>query len=169
MNMKILVFSDSHGNASNMEQALIMHPEAEYVFHLGDGLAEFERLAAAYPGKSFTGVKGNLEDYLFRNGVPGATLDIEGLRIFLCHGHRFSVKSSTERLEYYAAENSIDIALFGHTHVPCEQYIRNLGSRPFYIFNPGSISRPVFGVPSYGIIEKQKSGVLLTVAHLTEA
>ncbi len=37
--MKCLVFSDSHGNVSYMKKALRLHPDAEVVFFLGDGLA----------------------------------------------------------------------------------------------------------------------------------
>ena len=106
--MKILVFSDSHGESENMERAFDMHPEADYVFHLGDGSREFERLAAAHPEKSFTGVNGNFEDFVSYNGVKSVTLEIEGTRFFLCHGHRFGVKGSYSRLEYYAAENGIE-------------------------------------------------------------
>ena len=164
--MKILVFSDSHGESENMERAFNMHPEADYVFHLGDGSREFESLAAAHPEKIFTGVNGNFEDFVSYNGVKSATLEIEGTRFFLCHGHRFGVKSSYARLEYYAAENGIDAVLFGHTHVPYEHYVNDLGEKPFYLFNPGSISHPHYMNPSYGIIEKRGGDLLFSVAYL---
>lgn len=35
--MKVLIFSDSHGKAENMLRAVSLHPDAEYIVHLGDG------------------------------------------------------------------------------------------------------------------------------------
>ena len=39
---KILVFSDSHGTTHNMRRAIDMHPDAEVIFFLGDGLSDIE-------------------------------------------------------------------------------------------------------------------------------
>ena len=39
--------------------------------------------------------------------------------------------------------------LFGHTHIPFEKYISD-GEKPFYLFNPGSIS---LSAGSFGVIE----------------
>jgi predicted phosphodiesterase len=38
--MKCLVFSDSHGSSYGMLKALALHPDAEVVFFLGDGLSD---------------------------------------------------------------------------------------------------------------------------------
>ena len=40
--MKCLCFSDSHGNSLGIRRALNMHPDAEVVFFLGDGLSDAE-------------------------------------------------------------------------------------------------------------------------------
>ena len=42
--MKCLCFSDSHGTSAYMRRALKMHPDAEVVFFLGDGLSDLEEL-----------------------------------------------------------------------------------------------------------------------------
>ena len=59
---KIIVFSDSHGEASDMRYVIdALHPDAEYILHLGDGAEEFERMSAKYPRKAFLGVSGNCD------------------------------------------------------------------------------------------------------------
>ncbi len=80
-----------------------------------------------------------------------------GKKIFLTHGDLYGVKYGTERLGYAAEERGADIVLFGHTHIPHEEYIS--AQKPYYLFNPGSISSPSY---SYGIITLTESTVLLS-------
>ena len=42
--MRILVFSDSHGSTWRMRDALLDHPEADMIIHLGDGERDVENL-----------------------------------------------------------------------------------------------------------------------------
>ena len=162
---KILVFSDSHGEFGDMQYIIDrVHPDAEYVLHLGDGEADIERLSPQFPRQAFVGIKGNC-DWGFGNGYNGAhrTLDIEGVRIFMCHGHRHDVVCGDYSV-LTAAANSLraDIALFGHTHYseysvvlkPGRTDISEKGAA-LHIMNPGSVTRPRGGQikgKSYGII-----------------
>ena len=66
----------------------------------------------AYPEKTYV-VAGNND---FFGGQSEFVLDVEGRRIFACHGHRYGVKSGTDRLVRAAKEKLCDVALFGHTH-----------------------------------------------------
>ena len=162
---KSLVFSDSHGEVGDMEYIIDrVHPDAEYVFHLGDGAEGFERLSAKFPTKAFVGIKGNC-DWGFDDGYNGAhrTLDMEGVRILMCHGHRHNVVCGDYTVLSAAADaNRADIALFGHTHYS-EYIVKPKRGRTdiaekgaaLHIMNPGSISRPRGGEikgKSYGII-----------------
>ena len=54
-----------------------------------------------------------------------------------------------------ARERSADIVLFGHTHLPYEAYIASDSEeeKSVWLFNPGSMSKPREGKPSYGIID----------------
>ena len=164
--MKIIIFSDSHGIARGMQDALSKHPDAKTVLHCGDGAREFEYLAEEHPDKSFTGVPGNC-DFFGAKNPSTVTLDIDGTRILVTHGHRFFVKSSTSALISHARENDIDIAIFGHTHIPLDRYIAGEeGQKPLRLFNPGSVSCPHSGRPTYGIIEIRKNGILTSIAEL---
>ena len=59
--MKLLVFSDSHGNERAMRRALALHPDAEGVLFLGDGLASASLLPELSGDRFFFGVKGNCD------------------------------------------------------------------------------------------------------------
>ena len=49
-------------------------------------------------------------------GEDEIVLEIENVKIFACHGHRYSVKSTLTRLAARAKELGCNIALYGHTH-----------------------------------------------------
>lgn len=164
--MKILVFSDSHGRDGGMRRALSLHPDAEGVFFLGDGAREALALAEGEPNRFFIGVKGNCDGALF--GLLGGTelreeeeIVLLGHRILLLHGHTVGVKGGLGGLVSLTDRRNADLALFGHTHEPLERYFSD-GKKPFYLFNPGSISRPRSGEPTYGVITLTEGGILLS-------
>ena len=142
-----------------MERVLSeLHSDAEYVLHLGDGAKELERLGNRFPRIAAVGVLGNCDwGFGYSEADKQRILDIEGVRIFLCHGHRYGVRSGdTDALAYAASARNADIALYGHTH--CSEYktvCMSDGGKTLHIMNPGSISRPRGGEvsgPSYGVI-----------------
>lgn len=163
--MKILVFSDSHGRDGGMKRALALHPDAEGVFFLGDGIREAAALAEGEPSRFFIGVRGNCDAGLL--GLFGGSMPREeeivllGHRILLLHGHTVGVKGGLGGLVSLTDRRNADLALFGHTHEPLERYFSD-GKKPFYLFNPGSISRPRSGEPTYGVITLTEGGILLS-------
>jgi putative phosphoesterase len=172
--MKILVFSDSHGKYNNMQKAVNMHPDAKYLLHLGDGIADLDNVNMG--NIELHKVNGNFEDsFLFvKKALPFECVEICGRRIYMCHGHRHKVGFGLHNLCLSALENNIDIALYGHTHVKHNEYITG-EKLPFtrknglYIFNPGSISLPRDSIySSYGIIEIQDNGILLSHGLIKE-
>jgi uncharacterized protein len=57
----MLVVSDSHGNTSNLKEAMLLHPEITRVLHCGDGEADVAVLSAAYPSVRFDAVRDNCD------------------------------------------------------------------------------------------------------------
>ena len=168
--MKLLVFSDSHGRDSGMRRALSMHPDAEGVLYLGDGAREALALAETERERFFVGVRGNCDGLLF--GLFGGSdlreeeeITLLGHRLLLLHGHTVGVKGGLGGLIAHARRREADLALFGHTHEKLEQYLSD-GEKPLYLFNPGSISRPNDGIPSYGIVTLTERGILLSHGEL---
>ncbi len=151
--MKILVFSDSHGAASRLEGAARMHKDADMMIFLGDGLRDAEYLFEKTHGIPCVAVKGNCDSFsaaFSGSYLDEQTLDVDGVRIFCCHGHKYNVKLSQMPLWYRAKEKEADLALFGHTHVPFEREVEGVR-----LFNPGSVAER-----SYGIIYIEKGRVL---------
>lgn len=162
--MKIIVMSDSHGSMYNMRALFAMHPDADMYIHLGDGCDNFVDFCAQN-GKPYSVVRGNCDFY---SGQPTEeTVTVDGKVIFLTHGHMYGAKYTTERLINAGREHDADIILFGHTHEPlCEYIDDDDGSKPFYLINPGSISQPRSGNPTYALIITQKGRVLPNIASL---
>ena len=64
-------------------------------------------------------------------------IEIEGYKILVTHGHYYYVNSGVDNLKAYAREQGVDIAMFGHTHVPYFEVDDELT-----ILNPGSLTYP---------------------------
>lgn len=147
--MRILIFSDSHGDARRLREALLRHPDITTVCHLGDGNREFEAAADAFPVHTFYGVAGNCD---FACNAPGARLEILGGRkVFMTHGHLYGVKGGVYTYHCAARERGAEVALFGHTHQPFEDYADGI-----YLFNPGSLREG-----NYGIMDISSAGIML--------
>lgn len=163
--MKILVFSDSHGNASRMSRAISMHPDAEMIFFLGDGLREAIPAAREHSEAAFLAVRGNCDRFVsFFSKCDTRTeeiVSILGHRILLTHGHAYGVKGGLGALIASAERQEADLVLFGHTHLRHEEYLAER-EKPLRLFNPGSISLPWEGKPSYGIVTLRDDQVLLS-------
>ncbi len=128
-----------------------MHPDAEVIFFLGDGLAEVDVLSREEPERFWIAVRGNCDFYSsFRNGVAKKSerISLEGYSIVATHGDLWGVKYSDEGLLRLAEQTDADIVLFGHTHKPYAKYISE-GEKSVYLFNPGSIS---VSAGSYGVM-----------------
>lgn len=130
--MKILVFSDSHGNTSFMEQAV----EAEapdQILHLGDVLRDARALAGRFPQIPMTCVPGNC-DGLGGSEPAERVVELEGKRILMMHGHTRGVKAGIGGAVWAGREAEADVVLFGHTHEPlCDRV------GPMWVVNPGSV------------------------------
>ena len=165
--MKCLVFSDSHGTSFGMKRALRMHPDAEVIFFLGDGLSDFEELIYDR-SRAYIAVRGNWDV----NGILGDSMvkktdsiTLMGHRIFLTHGDLYGVKYGLDGIKRLAVDHNADLVLFGHTHQKLEKYFPT-EEGGYYLFNPGSIGGG-FGIkPSYGVINLTEQGILLSHGSL---
>lgn len=158
--MRIVVISDSHKRKDIIDKILFQQPDAKHVFFLGDNVSDIEDYEFIYSDKIFHIVCGNCD---FASLLPTSGLEnINGKRIFYCHGHTFNVKYGTERLLGLAQENNYDIVLFGHTHVS-----RTLYADGIHIVNPGSCSSPRNGSkPSYAVIDILDSGIIPIIVEI---
>lgn len=136
--MKILVLSDSHGNVDAMKQ-VVERERPDEILHLGDCVRDAEALRSC--GIPLTLVPGNCD---YRPNLPDIlTLQREGIRIYMTHGHLHSVKIQYQRILYAALEAEAQVVLFGHTHRPECFYERGL-----WVLNPGACN----ACGTYGLV-----------------
>lgn len=150
--MKILVFSDAHGQVQGMEQAMRAHEkDTDAVIFLGDGLREAEVLFSGFPHIMHTAVLGNND---FRcTGVEECVLELEGVRIFCTHGHKYGVKSGMGRLFQAAAAKDAQLVLYGHTHITADFTMEGIR-----FFNPGTIG--CGRDKTYGVVYIEKGNIV---------
>ena len=162
--MKCLCFSDSHGTSAYISRALEMHPDAEVVFFLGDGLSDIDRFVYDRT-KAWLAVRGNCD---LVGDIGGSlvkkvdSITLYGKKIVFTHGDLYGAKYGTDGLVALAREQGADIVLFGHTHDPFEKYIPNEDEGGIYLFNPGSVGVSYRTKTSYGIMEITDDMVILS-------
>jgi putative phosphoesterase len=130
---------------------------------LGDNVNDILLMADCFPGLTFRYVWGNCDF----GGYPvlKTIFDVCGKRIFMTHGHRYSVKSDRQRIIYAAKEAEADICLFGHTHEPDNFEIGGI-----HFLNPGSVNLPrgLSSCPSYGVIDIDNNVVNCSVIGIKD-
>lgn len=132
--MRVLVVSDSHSGLSYMQAwAKLLKPQV--LIHLGDYFDDGQTLGEDFPGSRLIQVPGNCDLYRMINREPELRIvNLDGVCVFLTHGHRHGVKSSPAGLVVEARKAGADVALFGHTHQPvCWQTEDGM-----WVMNPGS-------------------------------
>lgn len=159
--MRIIVFSDTHGNFSAMHKIFKRNGNADLFIFLGDGEKELEKLRVQYIDKKIINVSGNCDEC---SPTPESKIYTtpSGIRIFFTHGHKWSVKYRTDKIFYKAKEERAQIALFGHTH--CRYYSYEGG---VHILNPGSAGCPRDGKPAcYAYIDIVNEGIFCSHVNL---
>ena len=139
---RIIVISDTHRSIGNCLDILDNIINIDIVIHLGDHTSDAEEISSIFPDVQMIKIRGN-NDFDFSTPTE-LTLNVDGVKIFCCHGHMYSKKS----LFKIAHDEGCQIILCGHTHIS-EIYTDS----EITLLNPGSISRPRDYHCSYGVIE----------------
>ena len=152
--MRLLVFTDSHGRASVMRDAIEKHPEADIIVHLGDCERDTAYLEDLIGNRQFYRVCGNCD---FMPEYPVNELIKIGNTGILCtHGHLEKVKHGTLLLEEKVRRMGFQLALYGHTHIPDNTYNDGI-----YLFNPGAAQNG-----RYGIVDITDKGIMCINAEI---
>ena len=156
--MTVCVFSDSHGYAENMIEA-VLREKPTLCFFLGDGERDLVRLRNRFPSLPINAVRGNCDH--FSTQPQTLICAVGGVRVFAAHGHRHEVKydAALRELCYDALRENADVVLYGHTHLPYSE--RHLG---MVILNPGTIG-DVYS-PSYGLLTIGDGSVSAEIKYL---
>ncbi len=149
--MKILVVSDTHGKNKKLIDRVKKMDKPDLLLHLGDYIGDGLIIAKAL-GITPIIVMGN-GDHPSSGFKEEKVLEIKGKKIYLTHGHRLGVGFNLKRILYRARELGVDIALYGHTHVPLIERLDDI-----ILMNPGSASYPrgSSDKKTFGIIQIDK-------------
>lgn len=129
---RVGVISDTHG---------LLRPEAvaalrgsDLILHAGD-VGDDGILAALRDVAPVTAVRGNVDTAAWGYALPlTATLEVEGIRLFVYHGHL--------ALEPSVSLENYDVVVSGHSHQP------SVTERGGVLYlNPGSAGRKRFKLP----------------------
>ncbi|MGN7295673.1 metallophosphoesterase family protein [Ferdinandcohnia sp. SAFN-114] len=130
--MKVLILSDSHGLTKELLDIKERHKnDVEFMFHLGDS----ELSSQSEEMSGFSVVRGNCD---FDSNYPNDMIVLlNGLKVYLTHGHLYNVKMSLMNLSYRAREVGASIVCFGHSHIAGTELIDGV-----LFINPGSFRLP---------------------------
>jgi len=157
----ILITSDSHGN-TELLLSIIKKEKPDFFIHLGD-LEDFRSRVEKELGVPRTPcvfIRGNCDSKSCGDLKDNAVFRYGGHKFYCCHGHYEHVNYGKDNLVLSAAEKECDIALYGHTHVPHDEFIQvPFGGPLVHVINPGSVARPRGGSSkSYVIMRVKESG-----------
>ena len=124
-----IILSDTHGAAPRELRDEI--DQADYIIFAGDGYYALYNFLTENERAKFVAVCGNC-DYEIGGDVQ-QVIEIEKVRIFLTHGHKYGARYSNAEIYAAAKENNCSIAIYGHSH-----RAENVTMDRITLFNPGS-------------------------------
>lgn len=165
---RLLVISDSHGNAGTVRAILRQYgATCDALCFCGDGARDVLATLAnlLFPAEQAVRIpsvvalaQGNGDNASYTVQSRGELIDVAvpksqelvvaGKLVFLTHGHWYDVYYGTKELFHAAKRERASVALFGHTHIPYANREDDI-----LLLNPGSCARPRRGSPnSFAIV-----------------
>jgi putative phosphoesterase len=152
---RLVIVSDTHGNKKGVEKLSPIIKENHYFVHLGDGVLDLDPVLEACPKKTYF-CRGNCD--LFASVPDEGILEVEDIKIFYCHGHRYGVKTDLNALARAAKSRGCQVALFGHTHRPIITEEEGVT-----LINPGSLKLPTDAGGTYCYMVVNGNKVVSTI------
>jgi len=148
--MRIGIISDTHGDLATIRQVVKLLPNVDMWLHAGDCSQDAECLRGLVT-VPVTAARGNCDGQT--TAKVDAFVEVQGLRIWLTHGHRYGVKHSTQDLVQWGKRYKVNAVIYGHTHIPDNHWCEGV-----LIFNPGSASG---SQATYGILDIDDKGQIV--------
>lgn len=149
--IKLLIFSDSHGDVGAMLD-IVEQEKPDEIIHLGDLIRDAQTVSHAFPETPVTMVPGNCDGWTNRKDC--LLLEREGVKLLLGHGHQWGVKETSAFALAEAQATRANVLLYGHTHrAVCRQ------ERGILLLNPGTVGGRR-APASYGVIEIGSAGAV---------
>ena len=159
--MKILVMSDSHGDAAAMTKVLKRcEDRVDMCVFLGDGVDAAQYALSLFPRLPRVVVSGNCDSARLApsSAFPDEALfEADGVTFLCMHGHRHGVKGGVGKAADYAAKKGASVLLYGHTHRKDDAVVETEAGEVRAI-NPGSVGRG--GDRSFALVETVRGKIV---------
>lgn len=143
--MKAIIASDTHGYFAPLSNYILENNDVDLLIHAGDGVEDVKTIHME-TNIPFYVVRGN-NDY--NPEIPlDRLIEVEGIKIFLAHGHTYGVDYSYDEIIDRAKDLKADIVVFGHIHT-----YYNKDHDGILVLNPGSVSLPRDNNPGFMVLE----------------
>lgn len=154
--MRILIFSDNHGEKENLPRIIQRYQPLDRIISLGDSEMKEKELS----DMDIFGVKGN---YPFEPKFPyELDFEFEGWKCYFTHGHLYHVKSGVTMLLEKARSHNYDLVAFGHTH---RSFLEEKAG--VILLNPGSLSSWRSNEnPTFAVVELEKNKIELSIYNI---
>ncbi|MGP4069035.1 metallophosphoesterase family protein [Halobacillus sp. B29] len=154
--MKIVVLSDTHmpKKGKSLPGRLVGElPSADAIIHAGDWQTKEVVEELKGYGPPVYGVYGNVDGKDIQSVFPyKQTIELNGFRIGLIHGHGEKKTTEKRAVEEYKGEE-VDLIIFGHSHLPLTRYVNKV-----MLFNPGSVTdKRKMPYYSFGILRLEEN------------
>lgn len=130
--MKILIFSDTHGNSEDAIEVIRKEPEVNAIIHSGDCETDADKIRSTFPNIPIYSVPGNCDISSF--SPEDMVISLEGKKVLITHGHKYNVKYGLTSLKNKTLYEEFDMVIFGHTHISMIEYFGKA-----VIINPGTL------------------------------
>jgi putative phosphoesterase len=164
--MKVIVVSDSHGEQENIKKLSLIAKEekAEKVIHLGDDYDDADLLMNE--GITIERVPGVFSAYYTERDIPNRkVIALEGWKLLLTHTKERHQNDLTDDIPpgEYLKSASVDIMLYGHSHVPAISIENNV-----YLINPGHLKTDDKRgyEPSYAVMDITRESIEIIIMGL---
>ncbi|WP_378953977.1 YfcE family phosphodiesterase [Pelosinus sp. sgz500959] len=128
--MRIGVISDTHGDLVTIRQIIDQVKDVDMWMHAGDCSQDADYLRSLVKVPVYA-ARGNCDGHT--TAKIDEFIEVDKLKIWLTHGHRYGVKQGTRELVRWAKHHAVDIVIYGHTHI-----VDNRWCEDVLLFNPGS-------------------------------
>jgi putative phosphoesterase len=155
--MKVLIVSDTHGRGADYSKLIRKIAPMDLVIHCGDLEGqehEIEAVTRQVCGCPAVMVAGNND--FFSSLKNEVTLELEGHKILVTHGHSYYVSMGPEFIRQEAKARGYDMVFYGHTHKP----LLDQTDPEITLLNPGSLGYPrqEGRLPSYAVMTIEPDG-----------
>ena len=163
--MKIVIFSDSHGDVDTM-CGVVEKEKPDMIIYLGDGIADAEQLNEKYPDIQMIKNLGNMDSENEDEELIKFS-EICGKRFMMTHGHTFfddfdNLDKGRKNILKSMFQNNADITLHGHIHEPYINCCQITPTQRCWIMCPGRIGKKVNAsgtfYPVYGVLKINEFG-----------